>query len=35
LTGIAANPEDAGLLDVVGFDFAALVLIADFVTGRL
>jgi 60 kDa SS-A/Ro ribonucleoprotein len=28
-----ANPEDAGMLDVVGFDTATPALIADFVRG--
>jgi 60 kDa SS-A/Ro ribonucleoprotein len=28
-----ADPEDAGMLDVVGFDTAAPALIADFASG--
>lgn len=30
-----ADPEDAGMLDVVGFDTAAPELMADFSAGRL
>ena len=30
-----ADPNDAGMLDVVGFDTAAPTVISDFVAGRL